>query len=55
MKSKLVASTKAGLDAGLGLDDGDTGGDDYTEHQGSKATQTDILSKKVQGIIQQNL
>ena len=49
MKSKLVASTKAGLDAGLGLDDGDTGSDEHTEHNGSKATQSDNPKQKGTG------
>ena len=49
MKSKLLASTKAGVDAGLGLDDGDTGGDEDTEHNGSKATQTDNPMQKGSG------
>ena len=49
MKSKFLASTKAGLDAGLGLDDGDTGGDDDTEHHGSKATQSDNPKQKGSG------
>ena len=41
MKSKSAASKKAGLDAGLGLDNGDIGGDDDTEYHGSKTTKTD--------------
>ncbi len=41
MKSKSLASKKAGLDAGLGLDNGDLGGDDDTEHNGSKETESD--------------
>ncbi len=49
MKSKSLASTKAGVDAGLGLDDGDTGGDNDTEHNGSKATQTDNPKQKGSG------
>ncbi len=49
MKSKSLASTKAGVDAGLGLDDGDTGGDDDTEHNGSKATQSDNPKQKGAG------
>ncbi len=49
MKSKSLASTKAGVDAGLGLDDGDTGGDEDTEHHGSKATQSDNPKQKGAG------
>ena len=49
MKSKSLASTKAGEDAGLGLDDGDAGGDDATEHIGSKSTQSDNPKQKGAG------
>ncbi len=49
MKSKSLASTKAGIDAGLGMDDGDIGGDDDTEHMGSKVTQSDNPKQKGAG------
>ncbi|NOU41888.1 MAG: hypothetical protein HOO85_11550 [Methylotenera sp.] len=49
MKSKSLASTKAGLDAGLGLDDGDLGGDDDAEHHGSTVTQPDNPKQKGAG------
>lgn len=49
MKSKSLASTKAGLEAGLGLDDGDLGGDDNTEHRGSTVTQSDNPKQKGAG------
>lgn len=49
MKAKSLASTKAGVNAGLGLDDGDTGGDEDTGHNGSKATQTDNPMQKGSG------
>ena len=41
IKSKLLASAKAGIDTGFGLDDGDMGGDEDTEHFGTKTTKTD--------------
>ena len=49
MKSKSLTSTKAGLDAGLGLDDGDLGGGDDTEHHGSTVTQSDNPKQKGAG------
>lgn len=49
MKSKSLASTKVGIDAGLGLDDGDAGGDDADEHHGAKTTQTDNPKQKGAG------
>ena len=49
MKSKSLASTKAGIDAGLGLDDGDIGGDEDTGHHGSKPNQTDNPKQKGSG------
>jgi len=49
MKSKSLASTKAGLEAGLGLDDGDLGGDDNTEHRGSTVTQSENPKQKGAG------
>lgn len=49
IKSKSLTSTKAGIDAGLGLDDGDTGGDDDTEHEGSKTTKSDNPKQKGSG------
>lgn len=49
MKSRSLASTKAGLEAGLGLDDGDLGGDDNTEHRGSTVTQSDNPKQKGAG------
>ena len=49
MKSKSLSSTKAGVDSGLGLDDGDAGGDHDTEHHGSKATQSDNPKQKGAG------
>lgn len=49
IKAKAPTSAKVGLSAGLGLDDGDAGGDDGTEHGGSKSTQSNNQKQKGSG------
>lgn len=42
-------SPKLGTDSGAGLDEGDTGGDNETDHQGSKVTDSDNPQQKGAG------